>query len=85
MTDEELDRIEARCNAATAGPWKDGEFIVAAREDIPALLAEVRRLRAELDDLEAAYRRDVARADQAARDSNAEAKYWETEAYWAKQ
>lgn len=74
MTDEELDAIEARANAATPGPWtwetdyeeeggyfldgSDGEdvgwarsepdivFITAARVDVPALVAEVRRLRA---------------------------------------
>jgi hypothetical protein len=28
----------------------DAEFVAAAREDVPALLAEVRRLRAELDE-----------------------------------
>lgn len=82
MTNEELDAIEARANAATAGPWSwqidnasgthanvrepdfaDGtpgnhiifmghpgtaEFIAHAREDIPQLAAEVRRLREAL-------------------------------------
>jgi hypothetical protein len=73
MTDEELAGIEARANAATAGPWTvdndtdkrcqiatasagviadmlrvDGVFCAAARTDVPALLAEVRRLRGEL-------------------------------------
>ncbi len=100
MTDEELDRIEALANAATAGPWFvtglpwfraqdavlagspdgnvaamvaqcevwegerdewndnepsfpladsrcDAAFIAAAREAVPALIAEVRRLRAK--------------------------------------
>ena len=75
----DLDPIEARVNAATAGPWKaleargehwyaisaneavawissndgsnesqrepDAQFIAHAREDVPALLAEVKRLR----------------------------------------
>lgn len=85
MTDDELKEIEARCNAATPGPWKvendsdydeqsdthsewpwrinagtltlcdiggdghsndvaDFNFIANARTDIPALIAEVRRL-----------------------------------------
>jgi uncharacterized small protein (DUF1192 family) len=94
MTDEELQVIRARYEAATPGPWRvehgrysgadwligslgtgyfdngmhfvhittnrvraselygnasvDAEFIAHAREDIPALLAEVERLRAEL-------------------------------------
>lgn len=89
MTDEELDAIEARANAATPGPWGahgcgsthdlvlgDGEkylqiahtrsvggcgmiwneaqitanaaFIAEARQDIPALVAEVRRQSAEV-------------------------------------
>ena len=100
MTDEELAKIEARANAATAGPWardmyEDGEegegphgvhpgsrgewvesrdvvsyaasdvgtveiaagcytdadaaFIAAARADVPALVAEVRRLRSGIE------------------------------------
>ena len=76
----DLDAIEARANAATAGPWHphttyphtvwqgdmygedpgmisttlaqeivaDAKFIAAARTDVPALVAEVRRLRAVL-------------------------------------
>jgi hypothetical protein len=86
MSDDELNAIEARANAATPGPWTQGEiaagdlpyaggcfavevfgatadpyavlaecqheadaaFIAAARTDIPALVAEVRRLRAVL-------------------------------------
>jgi hypothetical protein len=75
MTTEELAAIEARANAATAGPWRgtkdegvqadatavfetgcecctpsrlseaDALFIAHARTDIPALVAEVRRLK----------------------------------------
>jgi hypothetical protein len=81
MTDEELQAIEARANAATTGPWEvdqkdctvlrapngppadqslmgdaqyypwtpdrieDWQFIASARTDVPALVAEVRRLR----------------------------------------
>lgn len=46
MTESELDAIEARANAATPGPWYD--FSIAnSRADIPALIAEVRRLKAE--------------------------------------
>lgn len=56
MTDEELKAIEARANAATPGPWMKGvtydhgrnaEFIAASRTDVPALAAEVRRLKEE--------------------------------------
>lgn len=32
---------------------KDRDFVIGAREDVPALLAEVRRLRAERDEVEA--------------------------------
>ena len=49
MTDDELNEIEARANAVTPGK----NFIAHAREDIPALLAEVRQLRAERDVLAA--------------------------------
>jgi hypothetical protein len=79
MTDEELNAIEARANAASPGPWRrarnvelveapdaecvsiagsnncdhiqgsvDMDFIAHAREDVPALVAEVRRLREAL-------------------------------------
>jgi hypothetical protein len=89
MTADELDAIEAREKAATAGPWSaltgmlaysprliasagdecyivqndvagpglindtqpDLAFIAHAREDVPALVAEVRRLRAIVDDI----------------------------------
>lgn len=86
LTDEQLQEIEARCNAATPGPWawaagrstvlgedgiiaadgeeifvncgrgagdpidEDRQFLVAAREDIPALLAEIKALKAERDE-----------------------------------
>jgi hypothetical protein len=76
MTDEELDRIEARLHDATPGPWvsyvegrdhdsgssfiqtnaddielsgatiADQDLIAHARQDLPKLLIEVRRLRA---------------------------------------
>lgn len=77
MTDEELNEIDARANAATPGKWReeyaynnggmptcdfyipghtkeahvemlatDAVFIVASRDDVPALVAEVRRLKA---------------------------------------
>jgi hypothetical protein len=82
MTEDELQAIEARANAATPGPWEveqkdctvlrapngppadqslmgdeqyypwtpdrieDWQFIASARTDVPALVAEVRRLRA---------------------------------------
>jgi len=84
MTDDELNRIEARANAASKGPWNiktnrhrettgeawgwiagprehwtwsnkynhskaDADFIAHSREDIPALIAEVRQLKAERD------------------------------------
>lgn len=87
VDDAELDVIEARCKAASPGPWKsfvegrdhmsgddfirvggdepdmyvsrhtssglrpasaeDLDFIAAARQDIPRLLAEVKRLRSQ--------------------------------------
>ena len=76
MTDDELDLILDRCEAATPGPWKsfiegrdhtsgsnviktaggdiefygptvvaDQDFIASARQDIPRLIAEIRRLK----------------------------------------
>lgn len=59
MTQQRLAEIEARCEAATPGPWKpkrdflswdcNAAFIAHARQDIPALLAEVERLGADRD------------------------------------
>lgn len=91
LSDEDLDAIEARCAAASPGPWtsfvedrdhsagddfirisdsddepdmyvsraeagsirpaspSDLDFIAAARQDIPALVAEIRRLRDATD------------------------------------
>jgi len=76
MTDEELDRLEARLRDASPGPWisfvegrdhdsgssfiqtsasdielsgataADQDFIAHARQDLPRLLIEIRRLRA---------------------------------------
>jgi hypothetical protein len=81
LTEQQLDDIETRANAATPGPWctdsweiyqgteyvagaewigetcragemddsrADAEFVAHARTDVPALLAEVRRLGAAL-------------------------------------
>ena len=75
LNDQQLQEIECRVNAATAGPWisfiegrdhssgssfirtssegielsgatqADQDFIAHARQDLPLLLAEVRRLR----------------------------------------
>lgn len=82
-TDDELQAMEARCEAATPGPWRswiegsnhqsgssfiqtgrkvrrgpdieltgataaDQDFIANARQDLPRLLQEVHRLRAEV-------------------------------------
>lgn len=75
MTEDELRAIEARAEAATAGPWTihveafaaaawlsgvwqgyegefgvpDAAFIAAARTDVPALIAEIRRLQDRLE------------------------------------
>jgi hypothetical protein len=91
LSDEDLDAIEARCAAASPGPWtsyvegrdhwsgddfirvseaddepdmyvsraeagairpasaSDLDFIAAARQDVPSLVAEIRRLRAAND------------------------------------
>lgn len=77
MTDDELARLQALADAATAGPWTaattvdeygqrlhtmdvlpltsfgeiephDAAFIAASRDAIPALIAEVRRLRSAM-------------------------------------
>lgn len=67
-TDEELTEMQARCDAATPGPWNsfnrlivdeylcyksDGKFIDHARTDLPRLIAEVNRLKAEVERLKA--------------------------------
>jgi hypothetical protein len=49
MTDEELKIIRARCEAATRRPDRPGDLLVHAREDIPALLDEVERLRTAIE------------------------------------
>jgi hypothetical protein len=68
VTQDELDAIRKRADAATPGPWTtpeknptdeyyascfpaDEDFIGHAREDIPALLDEIERLRVEIDRL----------------------------------
>jgi hypothetical protein len=80
LTERDLSEIEARCNAASQGPWasyvegrdhtsgssfimtgppdqrgedielsgatvQDQDFIASARQDVPRLIAEVKRLR----------------------------------------
>jgi hypothetical protein len=100
MSKLDLDAIEARCEAASPGPWTaklgrttdwiadgrcggisdangeeiittdsgvygpeeaDAAFIAAARTDVPALLAEVRRLRAVVDAFATAAEDEVTR------------------------
>ena len=75
LTEAELQQMQARCEAATKGPWRslvegrdhlsgsdfirtagedielsgattaDQDFIAHARQDVPRLIAEIRRLR----------------------------------------
>jgi hypothetical protein len=45
MTDIDIDRLEALQRAATPAPW-DGIFLAELLNAAPALIAEVRRLRA---------------------------------------
>ncbi len=82
LPDEELQRMQKRCAAATPGPWKsyvegrdhtsgssfimtgeedieltgateaDQDFVAHARQDVPHLLEEVRRLRQKIEELE---------------------------------
>jgi hypothetical protein len=62
LPEDELKRVEEYCEKATAArhlksmmeavyslPKFDRDFIFAARTDLPALVAEVRRLRADLE------------------------------------
>lgn len=79
MTDQELDRIQELCDAATPGPWvsfvegrdhesgssfirtagpdielsgaseADQDFVASARQDVVLLVAEVRQLRARMN------------------------------------
>ena len=60
MDEKRLAEIEARVDASSPGPWtwkdcgaraRDHEFIANAREDVPALVAEVRRLRTSLTNI----------------------------------
>ena len=55
MTQQELDALKALADAATPGPWlpstNSREHFAAARAAVPALLAEVERLRVELADV----------------------------------
>lgn len=46
MTDQELTEIEARAHVALRGtsPWHD-DAVMRSTSDVPALVAEVRRLR----------------------------------------
>ncbi len=87
LTDEKLAEMQARCDAATPGPWiydefqltididldplpentvaqidelrdhaPDGEFIAHARTDLPQVLADNERLRAEVERLKVELR-----------------------------
>lgn len=49
LSEQRLDEIEYRANAVYAGPWKS-MVIDVARADVPALVAEVKRLKAALRD-----------------------------------
>jgi len=63
MTENELNEIEARANKTTSGKWvfyyssestlnnDDMDFLAHCRKDVPALIAEVRQLKAERDAL----------------------------------
>ena len=44
-----MNSVIARCHGRDGREVSDAEFIAAARADIPALLAEVERLRREVD------------------------------------
>jgi hypothetical protein len=54
----DLEAIQRRVDAAAPGPWRtapgydspNDEFIAHAREDVPALIAEVRQLRKQIAD-----------------------------------
>mgnify|MGYP003502698628 CR=1 FL=1 len=59
MDEKRIAEIKARAEAASKGPWNshwsspranpnDTDFIAHAREDVPALVAEVRRMRKAL-------------------------------------
>ena len=71
--DLDLDAIEARANAATPGPWIVSQ---AARTDVPALVAEIRRLRSEVASLkERLVDESLVIIDNAAIDRGVEAFY----------
>lgn len=51
MTEEQIAEIEARFRTHEGAAWYDlGDLAGLAREDIPALIAEVRRLRSFIED-----------------------------------
>ncbi len=58
MTDIDIDRLEALQRAATPAPW-DGIFLAELLNAAPALIAELRRLRA----IEAAAREVAANVE----------------------
>ena len=67
MDAERIAEIRERCDKASEGPWVecslvvhglrpcDAKFIAHSRQDVPDLLAEVERLRAENEVLEEAF------------------------------
>lgn len=81
-TPMDLEGIRERAEKASPGPWnvlacqmmyeewnaEDGEFIAHARTDVPLLLAEVERLRAESARLTEAVRSSARSWDEANRD-----------------
>ena len=61
MTEDDLKAIEMRHKAAMEGPWRAGRAALAdmALQDIPALIAEVRRLREEIEDIQIQHSHDM--------------------------
>ena len=65
----DLDKIEARANAATEGPWdaaKIAACLHTARTDVPALVARVRELEEENEKLRDHIASRIVEEEQAA-------------------
>jgi len=71
ITDEDLARMEAYCDSFENGkPWAGAThlFVGYARRDLPALVAEVREARADIDQLADNYVASVTRRDELQRE-----------------
>ena len=64
MTEDDLAAIEARCAAEVSAQGKWGPVSPVLRQDIPAMAAEIRRLRGKLNPVLQSYDGEIGWGDE---------------------